>query len=44
MTKPKRLIQTGRGFELELPSSYEDLKIAAEKAITKLLAKHPEAV
>ena len=43
MTKPKRLISTGRGFELELPSSYEKMKAEAEATITKLVAKHPKA-
>ncbi|MFX1474354.1 MAG: HD domain-containing protein [Promethearchaeota archaeon] len=43
MAKAKRLIQTGRGFELELPTSYEEMKREAEATIAKLVAKHPKA-
>ncbi|RLF06313.1 MAG: phosphohydrolase [Thermoprotei archaeon] len=36
-------VATGSGFELELPSSYLELKEGAERRIKEAVAKHPKA-
>ena len=38
-----RKINTGLGYEIELPTDYEDLKVKAEKEIDEILADHPKA-
>ena len=36
-------VETGKGFELELPKSYVAMMEGAEKTITGLVADHPKA-
>jgi len=37
-------VATGKGFELELPESYDDMKREAETTITKILEDKPKAL
>jgi metal-dependent HD superfamily phosphatase/phosphodiesterase len=36
-------VATGKGFEMEMPSTYVELKVLAEKTITELVEGHPKA-
>ncbi len=36
-------IETGKGFEISLPTSYKEMQVEAEETITEIVSKYPKA-